>query len=62
MAKTRFHGVLEEAVNEEIRKAEIDLAHGSASADIAIYRYSVGYIAGLEAALRIADEIERKFD
>ena len=62
MAKTRFHGQLEVAVQEEIRKTEIDLAHGSASSDIAIYRYSVGYIAGLEAALRIADKIEGKPD
>lgn len=59
--KTRFHALLEQKINEEIGAKVASVANGSA-ADYAEYKFWVGYVRGLNAALNLCDEIEREAD
>ncbi len=57
MAKTRFHAVLEARIKEAVENRSNSVVAGACS-DYAHYRENVGYILGLQDALKICDEIE----
>lgn len=57
MAKTRFHSQLERKINEAVENRSRSIASGAAS-DYAHYKENVGYILGLQEALKLCDEIE----
>ena len=57
MAKTRFHGLLEEKVRKRIDDISVEIV-GGRCADYANYLRQVGYISGLTDALKLADEVE----
>lgn len=59
MSKTRFHALLEEKIRIEVENRSISLANGGAS-DYPNYRESVGYIRGLQDAVKLCEEIERE--
>ena len=61
MAETRFHALLKARVLEQISQSSESLCSGAAK-DYAIYRDMVGYIRGLNDALKFCDEIEGEFD
>ena len=55
---TRFHALLEKKIGEEMQNRAASLASGAAS-DYPNYRESVGYINGLNDALKLCDDIEQ---
>jgi hypothetical protein len=57
MAKTRFHAELEARINIAVENRSKSIASGAAS-DYAHYRENVGYILGLQEALKLCDDIE----
>lgn len=59
MIKTRFHTLLEVRVQEQINQRSIQIMTGGAS-DYPAYREAVGYILGLNDALRLCEEIEKE--
>lgn len=61
MAETRFTSLMKARVKEEVDSRSHSLAIGAAS-DYARYQNSVGYIQGLNAAIKICEDIEGEFD
>ena len=61
MIRTHFHNLLDKRVKELVESRSASLARGAA-ADYAEYKYTVGYLSGLEDALKICDEIEGEAD
>ena len=61
MAETRFHSVLKARVKELMDNRAASLGRGAAN-NYDDYRYTVGYIIGLEDCLKICEDIEREFD
>lgn len=61
MARTRFHSILEDKIEEAIEIRSFSLVSGAAS-DYASYKENVGYISGLRDALKLCDEIESELD
>jgi len=61
MAKTWFQSVLEDRIATLIQQRSSELSHGSAE-DYSSYKFQVGFIHGLEAAVGLADEINREMD
>lgn len=61
MAETRFTSLLKARVKEEVGNRLASLANGDAS-DYARYQNSVGYIQGLNAAIKICEDIEGEYD
>lgn len=59
MPHSHFHNLLEEAVKQEIVRRGDPLIRGGCS-DQAHYQYQCGTIVGLELALKIANELEKK--
>jgi len=57
MAKTRFHALLEARIKEAVENRSISIAEGAA-VDYAHYKENVGYIRGLQDALKFCDDIE----
>lgn len=57
MSKTRFQLALESRVKEAVENRSISIANGDVT-DYAHYREQVGYIRGLQDALKIGEEIE----
>jgi hypothetical protein len=56
MAKTHFHGKLEKEIATALIERSQSIVNG-ACGDYAAYRYQVGYLEGLNDALKIADAI-----
>ena len=61
MAKTRFHSLLEVRIKEAVESRANSIVSGACS-DYAHYRENVGYIQGLQVALKLCDEIEAESD
>ena len=61
MATTRFHILLRDKILKEVENHSGSLATGTAK-DYSQYQYSVGYVAGLQAALGLCEEIEKEFN
>lgn len=59
MAKTHFHSLLENAIAHAIIDRSQSVLNG-ACGDFAAYRYQIGYLEGLNDALKIADSLEEK--
>ncbi len=59
MAKSRFQSLLEQKLVEAIAVRTNALATGNAE-DYAAYKLEVGYLLGLDAALKLCEEIERE--
>lgn len=57
MASTRFHAKLEAKVNEAVENRSVSIVDGACT-DYAHYRENVGYIRGLQDALKFCDDIE----
>jgi hypothetical protein len=57
MVKTRFHAQLEASIKEAVENRTVSIATGGAT-DYAHYRENVGYIHGLQDALKLCDDIE----
>lgn len=57
MAKTRFHSLLEAKIREEVAKY-IEIISSGGCPSIESYRAEVGYVRGLQTALKLADETE----
>ena len=57
MSKTRFHAQLEVRIKEAVENRTNSIAKGDVP-DYASYREHVGYIRGLQDALKIGEEIE----
>ena len=57
MSKTRFQAELETRINEAVENRTKSIAKGDA-ADYAEYREHVGYIRGLQDALKLGEQIE----
>lgn len=55
---TRFHSLLEQKIEETIRTRTDSLA-GGAAVDYAQYMKTVGYINGLQDALKLCDDVEQ---
>jgi len=61
MAVTRFHSLLKAKLQEVISDATEAISCGLPS-DYSSYKESVGYIRGLNDALRVCEDIERDLD
>lgn len=61
MAETRFTSLMKARVRDEVDKRSQSLANGEAP-DYSRYLNSVGYIQGLNAAIKICEDIEGEFD
>ena len=61
MAQTRFHSILEERIKEAVESRRNSIASGHCI-DYPAYRENVGYLLGLQDALKICDEIEKEFN
>lgn len=61
MAETRFHTLLKARITGVAEGRAASLCSGAAS-DYAKYMYHVGYLEGLNDALKEAEEVERQFD
>jgi hypothetical protein len=59
--QTHFHKLLQSKIEEEIHNMGLSVTRG-ACADYPHYQYHVGFIAGLQAALAVAREIEQERD
>ena len=59
MAKTRFHLLFENAIAHAIIDRSQSVVSG-ACMDYAAYKQQVGYLEGLNDALKIADSLEEK--
>lgn len=59
MAKTHFHSLLERAIASAIIDRSQSVVSG-ACMDYAAYKQQVGYLEGLNDALKIADSLEEK--
>lgn len=57
MPKTRFHAALEARIKEAVENRSKSIAAGAAT-DYAHYRENVGYVLGLQDALKLCDDIE----
>ena len=55
---SRFHSLLEKKIEEEIRIRSASLCAGAAK-DYPHYMDNVGYINGLQDALKLCDDIEQ---
>ena len=61
MSKTRFHAQLEARINEVVENRSKSIASGAAT-DYPHYKENVGYILGLQDALKICDDIASESD
>lgn len=61
MAFTRFHNLLRARLNEVIAEAGAAITCGQPT-DWATYKECVGYIRGLNDALRVCEDIEKDLD
>ena len=61
MAYSRFHNLLKERIQEVIADLSHSIISGQA-VDYPSYRENVGYIRGLNDALRLCDDIEGDLD
>ena len=61
MSKTHFHAKLEARINEAVENRAKSIASGAAT-DYAHYKENVGYILGLQDALKICDDIASESD
>ena len=61
MAETRFYTLLRSKIAEAIQNQATSLASGVAT-DYSQYKFGVGYIEGLNAALKLCDDVEREFN
>jgi hypothetical protein len=59
--KTRFHSLLEKRIQQAISDHSEAIIGGQVP-DFATYRDSVGYIRGLNDALKLCDEINEDLD
>ena len=59
-AKTRFHQMLEQMVEERVNSIKEDISTGIK--DQSVYFRCVGEIEGLRGALRLCDDIERSLN
>ena len=61
MARSRLFSVLRERIQEEVDSRSLSLASGGAP-DYSQYKDSVGYIRGLQDALKLCEDIEKESD
>jgi hypothetical protein len=59
--QTHFHRLLQSQIEEEIRARGLSVTSGACT-DYPHYQYHIGFIAGLQAALAVAGEIEQERD
>jgi hypothetical protein len=57
MSETRFHRALRERITDEVDRFVESLLSGAAP-DYPTYRQGVGYLNGLRAAAKLADDID----
>ena len=55
---TRFHSLLEKKIEEAVRIRSASLCSGAAK-DYSHYMDNVGYLNGLQDALKLCDEVEQ---
>jgi len=61
VAQTHFHAALDAKLRQVIEDRNQSIASGKCE-DFSHYRFETGYVAGLQAARNLADELEREFD
>jgi len=61
MSETHFHRMLRAKVTEVLDARRLSVAEGVCS-NFDRYMHEVGYITGLQDALKIADDLERELD
>ena len=57
MARSRFHSILRAKVEEEAEARSAAISSGSCT-DLPHYRFETGFVQGMRAVLKIADDIE----
>jgi hypothetical protein len=57
MARSRFHSLLRAKVEEEAELRSAAIASGNCT-DLPHYRYETGFVQGMLAVLKLADDIE----
>ena len=61
MPRQRFHVLLQEKIEKQVQSLASSLVAGNIT-DWAHYKETVGYLRGLDDALKLCDEIERDYD
>lgn len=58
--KSVWSGTLERKVFEKTTETREALLNGAPTADLVLYNYRVGYLHGLQEALRLAEEVDNE--